>query len=64
MAWCKLPAARNRRWSCWGATIASGMTATMIIRAMTFGLIVPKLVIDHFADAKFLGAHGNARWKL
>jgi hypothetical protein len=42
------------------------MTATMIIRAMTFGLIVPKLVIDHFADAKFLGApsHGNARWKL
>ena len=43
-----------------GATVASGMTATMIILAMTFGLIVPKLVIDYFADrptdAKFVGA--------
>jgi hypothetical protein len=42
-----------------GATVASGMTATMIILAVTFGLIVPKLVIDHFADvptdAKFMG---------
>jgi len=53
-----------------GATVASGMTATMIILAMTFGLIVPKLVIDYFADrptnAKFKGAaqHGNARWRL
>src|SRR6267143_247913 len=39
-----------------GATIASGRTATMIILAMTLGLIVPKLVIDYFADAKFTGA--------
>jgi len=41
-----------------GATVASGMTATMIILAMTFGLIVPKLVIDYFADrrTKFMGA--------
>ncbi len=43
-----------------GATVASGLMATMIILAMTFGLIVPKLVIDHFADrptdAKFMGA--------
>jgi uncharacterized membrane protein YjjB (DUF3815 family) len=50
-----------------GATVANGMTATMIILGMTFGLIVPKLVIDHCAnrptDAKFIGAacHGNAR---
>jgi uncharacterized membrane protein YjjB (DUF3815 family) len=34
-----------------GATVASGMTATMSILAMTFGLIVPKLVIDNLADA-------------
>jgi uncharacterized membrane protein YjjP (DUF1212 family) len=33
-----------------GATLADGMTATMIILAMSFGLIVPKLVIDHFGD--------------
>jgi hypothetical protein len=43
-----------------GATVASGMRATMIILAMIFGLIVPKLVIDHFddrpTDAKFMGA--------
>jgi uncharacterized membrane protein YjjB (DUF3815 family) len=33
-----------------GATIADGMTAVNIILAMSFGLIVPKLVIDHFSD--------------
>jgi uncharacterized membrane protein YjjB (DUF3815 family) len=33
-----------------GATLADGMTATMIILAMSFGLIAPKLVIDHFGD--------------
>jgi uncharacterized membrane protein YjjP (DUF1212 family) len=32
------------------ATIADGMTAVAIILAMCFGLIVPKIVIDHFAD--------------
>jgi len=31
-------------------TIASGTTATMIILAMSFGLIVPKLIIDYFSD--------------
>ena len=33
-----------------GATIADGMTAVVIILAMSFGLIVPKLAIDHFAE--------------
>jgi uncharacterized membrane protein YjjP (DUF1212 family) len=33
-----------------GATIADGMTATMIILAMCFGLIVPKLLIDYFSN--------------
>jgi hypothetical protein len=31
-------------------TVASGTTATMIILAMSFGLIVPKLIIDYFSD--------------
>jgi hypothetical protein len=31
-------------------TVASGATATMIILAMSFGLIVPKLIIDYFSD--------------
>ncbi len=33
-----------------GATIADGMTAMLIILAMSFGLIVPKLVIDWVGD--------------
>ncbi len=31
-------------------TIADGMTATVIILAMSFGLILPKIVIDHLSD--------------
>jgi uncharacterized membrane protein YjjB (DUF3815 family) len=31
-------------------TVASGATATMIILAMSFGLIIPKLSIDYFSD--------------
>jgi uncharacterized membrane protein YjjB (DUF3815 family) len=31
-------------------TIASGATAVMIILAISFGLIIPKLIIDHFSD--------------
>jgi uncharacterized membrane protein YjjP (DUF1212 family) len=31
-------------------TVASGATATMIILAMSFGLIIPKLIIDYFSD--------------
>jgi uncharacterized membrane protein YjjB (DUF3815 family) len=33
-----------------GATIADGMTAVTIILAMSFGLIVPKIVIDWFGN--------------
>lgn len=32
------------------ATIADGVTAGAIILAMSFGLLIPKLVIDHFAE--------------
>ena len=31
-------------------TVAAGATATLIIVAMSFGLIIPKLIIDYFSD--------------
>jgi len=31
-------------------TVANGITATMIILAMSFGLIMPKLIIDYFSN--------------
>jgi uncharacterized membrane protein YjjP (DUF1212 family) len=37
-------------WELLSATIADGMTAITIILAMSFGLIVPKLVIDYLDD--------------
>jgi uncharacterized membrane protein YjjB (DUF3815 family) len=33
-----------------GATIADGMTALIIVFAMSFGLVTPKLVIDYLSD--------------
>jgi len=33
-----------------GATIADGMTASFIVLAMSFGLIVPKLIIDRLSE--------------
>jgi uncharacterized membrane protein YjjP (DUF1212 family) len=37
-------------WELLSATIADGMTAIVIILAMSFGLIVPKLVIDYLGE--------------
>lgn len=38
----------QRTWELMGATLADGLTAVLIILAMSFGLLVPKLVIDYF----------------
>jgi uncharacterized membrane protein YjjP (DUF1212 family) len=37
-------------WELLSATVADGMTASVIILAMCFGLIVPKLLIDYLGD--------------
>jgi uncharacterized membrane protein YjjP (DUF1212 family) len=48
-------------------TIADGMTATIIILAMSLGLIIPKMIVDHLGhrltQTKIVGAaeHVNAR---
>jgi uncharacterized membrane protein YjjP (DUF1212 family) len=33
-----------------GETVSDGLTAAIIVLAMSFGLIVPKMVIDYFSD--------------
>ncbi|HUK90957.1 MAG TPA: threonine/serine exporter family protein [Blastocatellia bacterium] len=38
----------NTTLSLLGATIADGVTAVNIILAMSFGVVVPKIIIDHF----------------
>jgi uncharacterized membrane protein YjjB (DUF3815 family) len=40
------------------ATIADGMTAFAIILAMSFGLLAPKLVIDHLSDRSMQARSG------
>jgi uncharacterized membrane protein YjjB (DUF3815 family) len=44
----------QRTWELMGATIADASVAVLIILAMSFGLIVPKLIID-YASEKLTG---------
>jgi uncharacterized membrane protein YjjP (DUF1212 family) len=40
----------QRTWELMGATLADGSVAILIILAMSFGLIVPKLIIDYVSE--------------
>lgn len=40
----------QRTWDLMAATLADGSTAILIILAMSFGLIVPKLIIDYVSE--------------
>jgi hypothetical protein len=42
----------QRTWELMGATLADGWMAILIILAMSFGLIVPKLTIDYVSDRR------------
>ena len=46
----QLAVSSNRTWDLMVATLADGSIAVLVILAMTFGLIVPKLVIDYLTD--------------
>jgi hypothetical protein len=39
-----------RTWDLLEATLADGSVAILIILAMSFGLIVPKLIIDYISE--------------
>jgi len=41
----------QRTWELVGATIADGSVAILIILAMSFGLIVPKLIVDYLSES-------------
>jgi uncharacterized membrane protein YjjP (DUF1212 family) len=46
----QLTTSPQRSWELMGATFANGSTATLIILAMSFGLIVPMLIIDYVSE--------------
>jgi len=46
----QLASSSQRTWELMGATLADGSIAVLIILAMSFGLIVPKLIIDYVSD--------------
>jgi hypothetical protein len=41
-----------------GATIADGMIALTVILAMSFGVILPKIAIDHLTASRLAGRGG------
>ena len=40
----------QRNWELMAATLADGWIATLIILAMSFGLIAPKLLVDYLSE--------------
>jgi uncharacterized membrane protein YjjP (DUF1212 family) len=46
----QLTQSSQRTWELVGATLADGSTALLIILAMSFGLVVPKLIIDYASE--------------
>jgi uncharacterized membrane protein YjjB (DUF3815 family) len=42
----------QRTWELMGDTLANGSIAILITLAMSFGLIVPKLIIDYISDKR------------
>ena len=46
----QLTSSSPRTWEVMEATLADGSVAMLIILAMSFGLIVPKLIIDYVSE--------------
>jgi len=47
----------QRTWELMEATLADGSTAVLIILAMSFGLIVPKLIVDYVSEKSARAGH-------
>jgi uncharacterized membrane protein YjjP (DUF1212 family) len=57
----QLTSSSQRSWDLMGATFADGSTAVLIILAMSFGLIVPKLIIDSVIEDSVIETPPAAR---
>jgi hypothetical protein len=55
----QLASGPRRTWELAGATLADGSIAVLIILAMSFGLLVPKLFVDYVSENLMAKSQGT-----